>query len=263
MSAGWIPSWWDDVGCTKTVVEQKQKQQRRTTWQGLLDPFCGSGTIVIEGTAMALGLPPGRFRIHSPFQGTILEDQTKWSQLLSETNKREQNKILVSGSDRDAGAIMAAKANAERADVEQNLILQQSSISGQPCFDDRNQTPSSLLIVTNPPFGKRIAAKVKQKSNKKQTSADPLLPLYQTLLKSVQSLGLSCDDNGARRKVRCVILTDNARFVRSVSEALSKIDDDGDGIVDDRRGMNFRTLMNTKHGGLDVSIVQIDFLGDA
>jgi 23S rRNA G2445 N2-methylase RlmL len=192
-----------------------------------------------------------------------LEDQTKWSQLLSETNKREQNKILVSGSDRDAGAIMAAKANAERADVEQNLILQQSSISGQPWFNDHNQTPSSLLIVTNPPFGKRIAAKVNQKSNKKQTSADPLLPLYQTLLKSVQSLGLSCDDNGARRNVRCVILTDNARFVRSVSEALSKIDDDGDGIVDDRRRMNFRTLMNTKHGGLDVSIVQIDFWGDA
>ena len=177
--------------------------------------------------------------------------------------KREQNKILVSGSDRDAGAIVAAKANAERADVERSLMIQQSSVSSQIWFNDHNQVPSSLLVVTNPPFGKRIVAQTNQKNKKKkQTSNDPLLPLYQTLLQSVQSLGLRRrSEDGARRNVRCVILTDNARFVRSVSEALvSKMDEDGNVDVDDPRGMKFRTLINTKHGGLDVKVVQIEFL---
>jgi hypothetical protein len=58
----------------------------------------------------------------------------------------------------------------------------------------------------------------------------------------------------SRRIVRGVVLTDNTRFVRSVTEALSAAGNDGDKFV----GTKVRTGMTTKHGGLDVSIVQID-----
>eukprot|EP00957_Ditylum_brightwellii_P177897 13550177-Ditylum_brightwellii.AAC.1 len=51
----------------------------------LLDPFCGSGTILIEGAAMAVGLPPGRLR-PPPLWGTKLFDDDGWRKLVEKYN---------------------------------------------------------------------------------------------------------------------------------------------------------------------------------
>uniref|UniRef100_A0A7S4EEP9 Ribosomal RNA large subunit methyltransferase K/L-like methyltransferase domain-containing protein n=1 Tax=Pseudo-nitzschia australis TaxID=44445 RepID=A0A7S4EEP9_9STRA len=225
-TAGWTPSW--ALG---------DKMVPDNSWQGLVDPFCGSGTIAIEGTAMMLGLPPGRFRNCSPFQGTLLEDSKKWSSevrksLAAADINRQQldNKLFsISASDRDSGSIEATKVNAKKAGVLKALIIQRAPLSGQTWFETPSKSPRSLLVVTNPPFGKRV-------SSKSTSSTEGLLPLYQSLGKYAECLAREHE-----RRLRGVVLT-------------------GDPELWLRTGAHFpsKTSFKTFHGGIKVSAMNFD-----
>jgi putative N6-adenine-specific DNA methylase len=220
MTAGWLPSW-----IQKNESTSMSHSRRRL---GLLDPFCGSGTIIIEGVTMAMGLPPGRFRA-SPFQGTIIENSGKWRDIVHASipsNSEKSSSILVSASDRDAGAIKATEANARRAGVWKQIKnhLYQSSLSNQPWFENASHSPSSILVVTNPPFGKRVSKK------------SHLLPLYQTLGHSMQQLR---DKN--KRSMRGVILTDDPILVRKVGHGF---------------GFQSKTILRFPHGGEKVWVME-------
>jgi len=55
----------------------------------LLDPFCGCGTIPVEGTSIIFVLPPGQLRKdHVPCDNTILYDKTKWENHIKHYNKK-------------------------------------------------------------------------------------------------------------------------------------------------------------------------------
>ena len=58
--------------------------------------------------------------------------------------------VRIAGSDRDAGAITAAMANAERAGVAEDIELVTASISALPAM------PGPGLVTTNPPYGVRV-----------------------------------------------------------------------------------------------------------
>ena len=122
-------------------------------WTGetpLVDPFCGSGTIPIEGALIARRIPPGRHRKFA-FMHWPNSDKKGWHQLLSaaDTGVRDLA-VRIQGSDRDAGVIEAARVNAQRAGVPEVL------------FDVRPvsaaDAPDALgLVATNPPYGKRVS----------------------------------------------------------------------------------------------------------
>src|SRR5258708_34257146 len=82
----------------------------------LVDPFCGSGTIPIEAALVALGRAPGvrrHFAVeHWPGVRATLAAEVR-TELAARAVAREHAAII--GSDRDAGAIAAATANAMRA----------------------------------------------------------------------------------------------------------------------------------------------------
>jgi 23S rRNA G2445 N2-methylase RlmL len=189
----------------------------------LIDPFCGSGTIVIEGANMALGLPPGRLR-SAPCQFTNLCDKELWEEMIESSMKDFQNHLssqddipnklpLIIGSDRDEGAIQSTIANSKRAGVDKFIQFQACSIKTNPWLDYNNTSSSSysplqnydkILVATNPPYGLRISpSSLKQKQNtvngRKQNTIHPLLPLYQTLgnivhgLKSYEKSNSNCD----------------------------------------------------------------------
>lgn len=136
----------------------------------LFDPFCGSGTLVIEGALMAASVPPGagrRFALERwpgfPGDGgTGLAappadrvDQTSWLPTLL-------------GVDRDAGAIRAATSNAERAGVSAAVSWVTAPLSKAPfpplsealrpgeVGDDATRPGPRGLLVTNPPWGHRV-----------------------------------------------------------------------------------------------------------
>lgn len=203
----------------------------KDNYGGLLDPFCGSGTIAIEAAAMKLGLPPGRLR-EAPLLGSVFHSPDEWNDLLCQALEASQqqsngdNPRLVVAGDRDSGAVQAATANADRAGVLPWMDITTRSISDHDWFAHPDTAPSSLLVVTNPPFGKRIS------SSRKKTSRrfDELLPLYQTLGNKISGLIKSPSSND----VGAAVLTNNIDLTRRMSLPDNK------------------ALFSTQHGGLPV-----------
>ena len=115
----------------------------------LLDPFCGSGTIPIEAALMAGRIPPG-YRRDFAFMDWPGFDRKTWESLLSEVPQTRREVLpRIMASDRDAGAIEAARANAERAGVSDMIDFSCRAVSSV----DPPAGPG--WVVTNPPYGVR------------------------------------------------------------------------------------------------------------
>jgi len=116
----------------------------------LLDPFCGSGTLPIEAALLARRIPPGLHRTFA-FQSWPDFDATLWAAIRADAESRIlPDAPLIIGSDRDAGAIEAARANAERAGVGASTEFRNVPLSAM------HPMPSPGLLLTNPPYGARI-----------------------------------------------------------------------------------------------------------
>ncbi len=118
----------------------------------LLDPFCGSGTILIEAAWIALGVPPG---ITRPFGFERLRDHDAhhWDEVKDEARSRilpELETPLI-GIDADPLAIEAAQRNAERAYLTEDTIRFELG----DARDAVAPAPSGWM-VTNPPYGERL-----------------------------------------------------------------------------------------------------------
>jgi putative N6-adenine-specific DNA methylase len=121
----------------------------------LLDPFCGSGTIVVEGARMARGMLPGGTRRFA-FEKMPFFDDARLSATREALERRfaeGRAPAPIHGGDRDAGAIASAKDNAERAGVADAITFHQAPLGKAP-FLRSVETVGAL--VTNPPHGKRV-----------------------------------------------------------------------------------------------------------
>lgn len=133
----------------------------------LVDPMCGSGTILIEAAERALGLAPGRERRFA-FEEMAGFDPALWAEMraaaapaqeaVAETAPRV---APIIGYDRDAGAIAGARANAERAGVGQHIHLAHQPISAAAPIDAAGAALQPGLVLVNPPYGERIGDKAK------------------------------------------------------------------------------------------------------
>ncbi|MCX7567071.1 class I SAM-dependent RNA methyltransferase [Sulfitobacter sp. F26169L] len=127
----------------------------------VVDPMCGSGTFVIEAAEIAAGLQSGRSRSFA-FQQLANYDADAFAGMKNTPPRTSAAHFY--GSDRDAGAIRMASANAARAGVD-HLTHFANHAAGELTPPEG---PAGLIIV-NPPYGARIG-------NKKL-----LYPLYGTL----------------------------------------------------------------------------------
>lgn len=129
-------------------------------WRGdtpLVDPMCGSGTIPIEGALIARNVAPGLARAgRAPrafaFTSWPEFDAAAWERVVAEAREAERTSspIPILGSDRDAGAIDAARANAGRAGVSDDVHLDVRAVSAiEP-------PPGPGLLIANPPYGVRV-----------------------------------------------------------------------------------------------------------
>lgn len=117
----------------------------------LLDPFCGSGTIPIEAALMARGMPPGAVR-HFAFMDWPSFDLSLWESLLVKSQQNLRTDLpKIQASDRDAGAIQMAQANAERAGVVEYIEFTCRAVSAV-------EPSGTGWVVTNPPYGLRVSS---------------------------------------------------------------------------------------------------------
>jgi putative N6-adenine-specific DNA methylase len=123
----------------------------------LVDPMCGSGTIAIEAALRATGVAPaaGRelaFRYWPGFEpGT-------WASVSAEVDTRRVDAgdlPPILAVDRDAGAVDAARANAERAGVADLIEWRSAPIA--ELVRPEGADGRTGLLVTNPPWGGRLA----------------------------------------------------------------------------------------------------------
>lgn len=123
-------------------------------WDGslpLVDPFCGSGTIPIEAALIARRIPPGHARRFA-FERWPGTDHARIEGIRARALERvlPRAAVPILGSDRDAGAIESAGANAARAGVAEDIEFRRTPLSGI-------EAPgTSGLLLTNPPYGVRV-----------------------------------------------------------------------------------------------------------
>lgn len=126
----------------------------------VLDPMCGSGTFVIEAAEWAAGLAPGRNRSFA-FEKLATFDAKVWRAMKLFPPQGEglgvgQQHARFFGSDRDAGAIAASKANAARAGVSHLAQFDKKTVS------EITPPPGPPgLVICNPPYGTRIGEEKK------------------------------------------------------------------------------------------------------
>lgn len=120
----------------------------------LIDPMCGSGTIPIEAALLARRIPPGRNRAFA-FEGWSDFDAGAWRavQAAAEGGMLPRAPAPIVAADRDAGAVAATRANAERAGVVEDLIILHQPLSA--LIAPAGSTAVGL-VLTNPPYGLRI-----------------------------------------------------------------------------------------------------------
>lgn len=130
----------------------------------LYDPFCGSGTIVIEAAMMAAHIAPGLIRNDQSINHWAQHQNDLWGKLRAAALKRVKPiMVKCQGSDIDSKAIQKANANAAHAGVSKLVSFQTLSLK------DVHNTIEKGLLITNPPYGERLS------------DVNNLMPLYQTL----------------------------------------------------------------------------------
>ena len=117
----------------------------------LIDPFCGSGTILIESAMMALKMAPGLRRFFAAERFGFIP-YTVWR----EERTRAQDLILhnidfsAQGYDIDPNAVKLTEENAAKAGVSKYVKAAIRDIKDFKLPDER------CLVITNPPYGERL-----------------------------------------------------------------------------------------------------------
>src|SRR5690625_2596234 len=128
-----------------------------TNWRGeglLLDPFCGSGTILIEAALIGQNIAPGFNRSFAAEDWSFI-DQKVWDHAITEAEDvANYNKALrIIGSDIDHRMVEASEQNALEAGLSDVIEWKQMQVSDLTLKEDNG------YIVCNPPYGERMKDK--------------------------------------------------------------------------------------------------------
>lgn len=124
----------------------------------LVDPMCGSGTLLIEAAWLASDSAPGLLRTRFGFLRWRKHDAECWKTLVDEALERQEIGLgrlpPILGYDHDPEALALARANIRRAGLAGRIEVEQADLAEArpPAGSERG------LVATNPPYGERLAA---------------------------------------------------------------------------------------------------------
>ena len=133
----------------------------RSGWQKgtlLVDPMCGSGTLLIEAAQMEAQIAPQLYRLHWGFDFWQGHNQAAWEKVkeealaLAEAEKQHENLPHFYGFDLDHRVLQKAKQNAKNAGVAHLMQWQQGDVAAI-----KNPSPDVAgTVICNPPYGERL-----------------------------------------------------------------------------------------------------------
>ncbi|WLI78573.1 bifunctional 23S rRNA (guanine(2069)-N(7))-methyltransferase RlmK/23S rRNA (guanine(2445)-N(2))-methyltransferase RlmL [Kosakonia sp. H02] len=133
----------------------------RSGWQPgtpLLDPMCGSGTLLIEAAMAATDRAPGLHRGHWGFGGWAQHDDALWQEVKAEAQTRARQGLAAYvshfyGSDNDACVVEIARKNARRAGIGELITFDVKDVA--QLTNPLPQGPHGT-VISNPPYGERL-----------------------------------------------------------------------------------------------------------
>ena len=124
----------------------------------LVDPMCGSGTLLIEAAQMEAQIAPQLYRLHWGFDFWQGHNQAAWEKVkeealaLAEAEKQRENSPHFYGFDLDHRVLQKAKQNAKNAGVAHLMQWQQGDVAAI-----KNPSPNVAgTVICNPPYGERL-----------------------------------------------------------------------------------------------------------
>ncbi|MHA8505618.1 bifunctional 23S rRNA (guanine(2069)-N(7))-methyltransferase RlmK/23S rRNA (guanine(2445)-N(2))-methyltransferase RlmL [Klebsiella pneumoniae] len=124
----------------------------------LLDPMCGSGTLLIEAAMLATDRAPGLHRGHWGFGGWAQHDDGIWKEVKAEAQTRARQGLAAYesrfyGSDVDERVIERARRNARRAGIGELIDFDVKDVAQL-----NNPLPKGPYgtVISNPPYGERL-----------------------------------------------------------------------------------------------------------
>lgn len=129
-----------------------------TPWKSdriLVDPFCGSGTILIEAALMAANIAPGMKRGFTALKWRHLIDKKVWDDCYEEAREMVDMSVAVDleGSDIDPEMIRIAGQNARLAGVADMIRFEEKDVGRL------SHAGKYGFVITNPPYGERLEEK--------------------------------------------------------------------------------------------------------
>ncbi|MDA5607111.1 bifunctional 23S rRNA (guanine(2069)-N(7))-methyltransferase RlmK/23S rRNA (guanine(2445)-N(2))-methyltransferase RlmL [Pasteurella multocida] len=133
----------------------------RSGWQlgtPLVDPMCGSGTLLIEAAQMQANIAPQLHRLHWGFDFWKGHNQQAWDKVkgeaieLAEQTFNQNQKANFYGCDLDHRVLQKAKRNAQNAGVAHLIQWQQGDVAAlkNPFVEEKG------TVICNPPYGERL-----------------------------------------------------------------------------------------------------------
>ena len=132
----------------------------RSGWQAgspLVDPMCGSGTLLIEAAQMEAKIAPQLYRLHWGFDFWKLHNQSAWEKVKNEAielaeEKQSEIQPHFYGFDLDHRVLKKAQKNAQNAGVSHLIKWQQGDVAAL-----KNPSLNEVgTVICNPPYGERL-----------------------------------------------------------------------------------------------------------
>ncbi|MBP6016328.1 MAG: class I SAM-dependent RNA methyltransferase [Candidatus Promineofilum sp.] len=118
----------------------------------LIDPMCGSGTILIEAAMIGRRMAPGLRRAFAAERWPVVgEAQWQAARQAAEAAIDRSGELALFGYDIDAEAIRVAKQNAALAGVAADVTFEQKALADLWIDQERG------ILISNPPYGRRMA----------------------------------------------------------------------------------------------------------
>jgi 23S rRNA (guanine2445-N2)-methyltransferase / 23S rRNA (guanine2069-N7)-methyltransferase len=141
----------------------------RADWPGiaerggaLIDPMCGSGTLLLEGAMMAADIAPGLWRERFGFEAWKGHNEEQWQVIYREAKSRAERGMAgplpeIRGYDADAKVIRYAEENIARIGLQKVVRVTTRPLSE---LSKPSHMPLPMgLVICNPPYGERLGEK--------------------------------------------------------------------------------------------------------